>query len=461
MTSSPLYRLTGFVIIGFIVLFGYSFQQLMQFQYAVRMEIGENMLWSLTQAEREARKLGDAVLELAYEGGSVDVLSERLDILHSRITLLNEGPQRTYFTRIGLWPALERNTRALEEVNVLVEQAVETGRIEPHGVRTILMPMMDDFGRLANRAMLVEREEAGERRDQQSSALNLVIMAVAGLMLTGSFLIWRLIVNTRTAISSGAALAEHKVRLEAMVEERTAALSSALEKEKNISEIYRSFITTVSHQFRTPLSIIDMVAQSFIRRPGAFPPEAVAEKAQRIRNACLRLMRMLESTTNAARLDGGAVPVDLTDNDLGHIVESACAYQRELQPERHILLSFEDGDFPCRADAALIEQVLLNLLSNATKYSPEDTEVRVRVFANAGHVFCSVADRGIGIPEEDREKIFTRFFRAGNAANIPGTGLGLNLSRAIAVLHGGMLEFRPVEGGGTEFILTLPRRGER
>ena len=88
-------------------------------------------------------------------------------------------------------------------------------------------------------------------------------------MLTGAFLIWRLLASTRAAVQSGHALAEHKARLEAMVQERTAALSTALEKEKTTSEIYRSFITTVSHQFRTPLSIIDMVAQSFIRRPAA------------------------------------------------------------------------------------------------------------------------------------------------------------------------------------------------
>lgn len=466
MRTSRLYRATGLAIAGFVLLFAYAFHQLLQVQQSMHRDVGRNMLWSISQAEREGRKFDEAMEAAAASGGGAAALSERLDIFYSRIALLDDAPQRDYFVRAGLGPMLDRNVRAMEDIVALVEPALmdgglADGRLEPERVRAVLRPMMDDLGRFANSAMLAEIDNAGQRRDRQSEALTLALMAIGGLMLAGSVLIWRLIVSTRIAVLNGLALAEHKARLEIKVKERTAALSAALEKERSTSDIYRSFITTVSHQFRTPLSIIDMVAQSFIRRPAAFPPEAVAEKARRIRNACLRLMRMLESTTNAARFDGGEVPVNLSDEDLGQIAENALAYQRELVPERRILLSAAGRRFPCRADPALIEQVLLNLLSNACKYSPAASGIEVRLSADGDRVRCAVADRGIGIPEADREKIFTRFFRAGNAANIPGTGLGLNLSRAIAVLHGGTLDFAPAEdGAGTVFTLTLPRSKE-
>lgn len=460
MNASPLYRLTGIAIVGFVLMFAYAFHQLVQIQQVVHAGAGKNTLWIISQTEREARKLEQALDAAIRDPGKTDQLSARNDIFHSRIALLNDDPQRSYFTRIGLGPDLERIVGSMGSIVTGLETAMQQGPEAMLGVKASVGPVLDDLGRFANVTTVAEADAANQRRQQQSSVLKLTIMAVGGLMITGAFLIWRLIVNTRTAVSSGAALAEHKARLEAMVAERTAALSEALEKEKSTNEIYRSFITTVSHQFRTPLSIIDMAAQSFIRRPGAFPPEAVAEKAQRIRNACLRLMRMLESTTNAARLDGGVVPVNLADEDLAHIAENACTYQRELTPERRIVLIAEADNFPCRADSALIEQVLLNLLSNAAKYSPAGTKIEVRLGLDERYLRCSVTDHGMGIPEEDQTKIFTRFFRAANAANIPGTGLGLNLSRAIAVLHDGTLDFTNAPGGGTVFTLTLPRRKE-
>ncbi|MBB4103720.1 sensor histidine kinase [Allorhizobium borbori] len=460
MKPSPLYSLTALTIAGFVLLFIYAFHQLVQIQQAVHTGTGKNMLWTISQAEREARKLDNALLDAGGRPDGLTEVSHRLDILVSRIAMFNEGPQHDYFLRIGLGPKLEQSTRSMRDITAILDPGIVAGRIEADRVRAVLVPMMDDLGRLANRATLAELDDASQNRQNQSKALTLAIAAVVGLMLTGAFLIWRLLASTRAAVQSGHALAEHKARLEAMVQERTAALSTALEKEKTTSEIYRSFITTVSHQFRTPLSIIDMVAQSFIRRPAAFPPEIVAEKALRIRNACIRLMRMLESTTNAARLDGGAVPVEMVNDDLAHIAENACTYQRELSPERRILLEAESRDFSCRADSALIEQVLLNLLSNATKYSPANEPIVVSITGDADHVRCAVSDRGIGIPAADREKIFTRFFRAGNAVYIPGTGLGLNLSRAIVALHGGTLDFAPAADVGTVFTMTLPRRKE-
>ncbi|PZU24264.1 MAG: sensor histidine kinase [Shinella sp.] len=460
MKPSPLYSLTALTIAGFVLLFIYAFHQLVQIQQAVHTGTGKNMLWTISQAEREARKLDNALLDAGGRPDGLTEVSHRLDILVSRIAMFNEGPQHDYFLRIGLGPKLEQSTRSMRDITAILDPGIVAGRIEADRVRAVLVPMMDDLGRLANRATLAELDDASQNRQNQSKALTLAIGAVVGLMLTGAFLIWRLLASTRAAVQSGHALAEHKARLEAMVQERTAALSTALEKEKTTSEIYRSFITTVSHQFRTPLSIIDMVAQSFIRRPAAFPPEIVAEKALRIRNACIRLMRMLESTTNAARLDGGAVPVEMVNDDLAHIAENACTYQRELSPERRILLDAESRDFSCRADSALIEQVLLNLLSNATKYSPANEPIVVSITGDADHVRCAVSDRGIGIPAVDREKIFTRFFRAGNAVYIPGTGLGLNLSRAIVALHGGTLDFAPAADVGTVFTMTLPRRKE-
>ena len=106
-----------------------------------------------------------------------------------------------------------------------------------------------------------------------------------------------------------------------------------------------------------------------------------------------------------------------------------------------------------------MEQVLTNLLSNAVKYSSAPAPIEVVGDADEAWVRLSVRDRGIGIPPEEHGKLFERFFRASTATGIEGTGIGLHVARTIARLHGGDVDARPREGGGSTFVVSLPREG--
>lgn len=261
----------------------------------------------------------------------------------------------------------------------------------------------------------------------------------------------------RKAERANKALQEYKQQLEHTVADRTAALREALENERKAKELYKSFITTVSHQFRTPVSIIDIIAQRFIRRADEFTPEIIIDKAKRMRNASRRLILLLESTANAERLDENGFQINRQPVDFSELVRNTCTYHQELHPELELVMDIPDSETFCYCDGILVEQILVNLLGNATKYSPADKPIEVTTEEDENGFRCIVRDYGIGIPAEDTERIFTRFFRASNASHMAGTGLGLSLSRALAELHGGTLVFTSIEGQGTVFILTLPK----
>ncbi len=261
----------------------------------------------------------------------------------------------------------------------------------------------------------------------------------------------------RKAERAHKALQEYKQQLEQTVADRTAALREALESERKAKELYKSFITTVSHQFRTPVSIIDIIAQRFIRRADEFTPEIIIDKAKRMRNASRRLILLLESTANAERLDESGFQINRQPVDFSELVRNTCAYHQELHPELELVTDIQDSETFCYCDGILVEQILVNLLGNATKYSPAGKPIEVTTEEDENEFRCIVRDHGIGIPAEEADRIFTRFFRASNASHMAGTGLGLSLSRALAELHGGTLVFTSIEGQGTVFILTLPK----
>lgn len=269
------------------------------------------------------------------------------------------------------------------------------------------------------------------------------------------------------------ALKRHRDELEELVEARTSDLRAAqkqliaamenleraLERERGVSEFYRGFASMVSHQFRTPLAIIDSNVQRLVRRGGKVTKEEIAQRATRIRTGITRLTRLVEATLDAARLDTGQIEVKLIPCDLADVVRTACERQKEITPDREILFdAVESGVPPCAlCDTALVEHVLVNLLSNAVKYSPSDSPIEVRIGTNGETVWCTVADQGVGIPEDEVPRLFERFFRASTASGVPGTGIGLNLSRSLARLQGGDVTVEPRADEGSTFTLTLPQ----
>ncbi len=450
------YILSGLVMVGFAALLAYAFIQLLVIQKSLATYVGENMVWAITQTERDAGRLGETALTLPSGNANTADLSLRLDVLYSRFALLADAPQKKYFARIPDGAeTIQRNADRLPEIEAMID--AEPDKFDPIAIYETLVPMREELSKVANDAMILERDRGGAQRDQQLQSIYLIMFAVLGIMATGAILSWQVFSNMRKAERAHKALQEYKQQLEHTVADRTAALREALESERKAKELYKSFITTVSHQFRTPVSIIDIIAQRFIRRADEFTPEIIVDKAKRMRNASRRLILLLESTANAERLDENGFQINRQPVDFSELVRNTCAYHRELHPELELVTNIQDSDTFCYCDGILVEQILVNLLGNATKYSPANKPVEVTTEEDENGFRCIVRDYGIGIPAEDKDRIFTRFFRASNASHMAGTGLGLSLSRALAELHGGTLVFTSIEGQGTVFILTLPK----
>jgi PAS domain S-box-containing protein len=238
-------------------------------------------------------------------------------------------------------------------------------------------------------------------------------------------------------------------------------LEFALEREREVGESYRDFASMVSHQFRTPLAVIDSSMQRLVRRGAKATVEEIAERAGKVRQAISRLANLVDGTLDAARLETGQIEVKARDCALPALVESVCERQREAAPHRDLRLNVADGGgvptAVAHCDPALIEHVMNNLLSNAEKYSPPEAPIEVRVSTDEQAVYCSVRDQGVGIPSDELSQVFQPFIRATTAKGTPGTGIGLHLARNLARLQGGEVTVETQEGRGSTFTLRLPR----
>lgn len=252
-------------------------------------------------------------------------------------------------------------------------------------------------------------------------------------------------------------LARHRDHLEAEVTRRTEELDAALTRERASLEIYRNFAAMVSHQFRTPLAVIDSGLQRLIRRGTSADPAEISERATRARGAVAQLVRLVESILDAARLDAGQMTNDAHQLDISELVQGIVAREgQSLSP-----VQIETGATPANVtgDATQIEHILLNLLTNARKYTGAGLPIRVTIRAQDGQVQIKVTNRG-RIVANDRPHVFDRYYRGGGVEGIGGIGLGLYMARSLARLQGGDLALLdPPEDEGADavvFALTLP-----
>lgn len=229
------------------------------------------------------------------------------------------------------------------------------------------------------------------------------------------------------------------------------------QRERQLREVYRDFVTTISHQFRTPLAIIDSTTHRILRRGTRMDEAELAERTRTIRSAVSGLARLMDATLTAERIDAGEFELSLRPIDLAQLIVDICARFAELFPTREIRLGLTPAG-PVECDSMLIDQALDNLIGNALKYSPGGEPIEVAARSENGHVLVSVADQGVGIPTDEQPRIFERFFRASTATGLPGNGVGLFTARQIARLHGGDITMAPAPAGGSVFTLRLPHR---
>jgi signal transduction histidine kinase len=247
------------------------------------------------------------------------------------------------------------------------------------------------------------------------------------------------------------------MRSQRMLARQAALLEEQLAQEQRLALAQRNFISMASHEFRTPLTIIDGHARRLMKVKGATGTET-GERVGKIRTAVLRLTHLIDNLLSSARMmDGGAeLYFHRDDMDLAAVLREVCQQHREMVPNAQIVEHFDADGIPIVGDAKLLQQAFSNLLSNAVKYSPSGGIITVEAETVGGDAIVTVADRGIGIPAGDHGRLFERYHRGSNVSGIVGTGVGLYLVKMAVDLHGGAVEVKSKEGDGARFIVRLP-----
>ncbi len=241
----------------------------------------------------------------------------------------------------------------------------------------------------------------------------------------------------------------------ALLVEETQAVRVEAERE----QLRNTLLSSVSHDLRTPLATITGAASTLVRDGDDLSPATRRELAQSISDEAERLNRRVRDLLDMTRLESHAVQLRLEWQPVEEVIGAALARMERPMAGREVLTRLEP-DLPLVAfDAVLIEQVLVNLLENAVKYSPAGTPIEVAASAGPGEIVVTVADRGPGIPTGQEDRVFLKFYRAADAGRAGGVGLGLAVCRAALDAHGGRIWVDNLPGGGAAFRFALPIRG--
>ena len=248
------------------------------------------------------------------------------------------------------------------------------------------------------------------------------------------------------------ALARHLAlvfSVEALDEERRRSA-----REAETERLRSSILSSVSHDLRTPLASILGSASSLQEQSDALDPETRRELLTTITDEADRLNRLIANLLEMTKIEGGALRLNKVPLPVDEIVGAGLRAVRRLLRDRPVTTAIP-ADLPfVEADELLVQQVLINLLENASKHTPRGTAVEVGARVDGAMIRIAVADRGPGLPEGDAARLFERFYRGDSSAM--GAGLGLAICKGVVQAHGGQITARNRDGGGAEFSFTLP-----
>lgn len=265
-------------------------------------------------------------------------------------------------------------------------------------------------------------------------------------------------------------LREYATELENLVDERTKSLkktvtalreakeevSLSLEKEKELNQMKSRFVSMASHEFRTPLSSVQLSASLIEKYALPFQNQHIEKHVHKIKNAVGNLTTILNDFLSLERLEAGRVEPAFQEFDLVKLAEEITEEMQMIaKQDQHIIYQHTGLESVVALDQNLLKNCMINLINNAIKYSGENTFIEFNTEINDKQCIVTIKDNGIGIPDTDQKHLFQPFFRAHNTGNIPGTGLGLNIVLRYAGLMRGELQFESKINQGTTFILSF------
>lgn len=246
------------------------------------------------------------------------------------------------------------------------------------------------------------------------------------------------------------------IKQQRSLEEKSAQLHEALDQERDAREIQQQFIDMISHEFRTPLAIIDGNAQIMSRKQPDIAAEEIEERCQTILSGVARLSQMMDAVLSSNMLKTGQLEVYKDEIDLDHLISTLIRDQQSYQDNVDITYSAGDGLKKVKLDQKLTTLILSNILVNAIKYSQPYPVVQIRAKNKNKEIVIEIEDNGPGVDKSEIDKIFERFYRGRRASKKPGTGLGLSLARELAGLQNGSIYVHNVENSGACFKIVFP-----
>jgi len=267
-------------------------------------------------------------------------------------------------------------------------------------------------------------------------------------------------------------LRDYAAELEELVEERTRSLrktvvalkeakeevSLSLLKEKELNQMKSRFVSMASHEFRTPLSSVQLSASLIEKYAQPFENKNIQKHVGKIKNAVGNLTTILNDFLSLERLEAGNVAPSFSTFDLVKFCEEITEEMQMIaKQDQNIIYQHTGLQSVITLDQNLLRNCMINLISNAIKYSGENTFIEFNTEITEGQCFVTIKDNGIGIPDTDQVHLFEPFFRAHNTGNIPGTGLGLNIVLRYATLMNGKVHFESIINQGTTFILSFSK----
>lgn len=232
---------------------------------------------------------------------------------------------------------------------------------------------------------------------------------------------------------------------------------------KKLEKVRKDFVANVSHELKTPVAAISGFAETLLAEGSENPN--IQEFSSIIYREAQRLKRLIERLLELSRIESGITGINIELLDMRQIIEEAIDIIKKRNSGTNTAINFDPGEKPIyvHGDEDLIIQIMINLLDNAVNYSPDGTSVNVKMNDTEKEVKVSVADRGEGIPEKDKQRVFERFYRVDKARSrkTGGTGLGLSIVKHLVEDHGGRVGVESSVGEGSTFYFILPKAGEK
>ncbi len=236
------------------------------------------------------------------------------------------------------------------------------------------------------------------------------------------------------------------------------SLTISLEKEKEVNDLKSRFVSMASHEFRTPLSTI-LSSISLMAKYETTEDQPKRDKhIDRIKSSVKTLTDILNEFLSLGKIEEGKVEVNFESFDLTLFIQGLTNEMNVILKNGQELVHTHHGNTICYSDAGLLKNVLINLISNAIKFSPENSKITIATTIQNAQTEIKVIDHGIGIPEKDQVHLFERFFRATNVTNIQGTGLGLHIVGRYIELLNGHISYQSQLEDGSVFFIKLPNK---